>query len=275
MVVGDLALSPPKESGSRIAVARGQLSSGRLRASRSHLVRRGRARAPEPTSALPPPSAEDQCRASGRTRGSVPPRCSRQNGCFTFAPRRAPCRRDPYTTRASYEDAPSSTSSSSPSAHGTCSTSCLTSLRASPPAPGARTWVVENASRTERPSMVRSGFPRWSSSIRPTNLGFAAANNLAIRRGRRSIRARAQPGYPRDEGVLTITSGSWRRTRRSASGAAASCRGRHIRPRLPAIVPDAAGSAGALHGHRSSAIALRPARPVPRALGRAAGRSTP
>ena len=61
---------------------------------------------------------------------------------------------------------------------------CLISLRAHPPTDGARIWVVDNASRDGTPKMVRAEFPEVELVAADTNLGFAAANNLAIRRGR-------------------------------------------------------------------------------------------
>ena len=77
--------------------------------------------------------------------------------------------------------------------------SCLISLGAHPPERGARIWVVDNASQDGTPEMVRSEFPEVELIDSETNLGFSAANNLAIRRGR-PVRAGAQPGYPRDGG---------------------------------------------------------------------------
>lgn len=61
---------------------------------------------------------------------------------------------------------------------------CLTSLRAHSPAGGAKVWVVDNASRDGTVQMVREEFPEVELIDSPTNLGFAAANNLAIVRGR-------------------------------------------------------------------------------------------
>ena len=60
---------------------------------------------------------------------------------------------------------------------------CLTALRTHPAARGARTWVVDNASQDGTADMVRSRFPEVELIVSPHNLGFAAANNLAIRRG--------------------------------------------------------------------------------------------
>ena len=60
---------------------------------------------------------------------------------------------------------------------------CLTALRAHPAAGGTRTWVVDNASQDGTADMVRSRFPDVELIVSPHNLGFAVANNLAIRRG--------------------------------------------------------------------------------------------
>jgi N-acetylglucosaminyl-diphospho-decaprenol L-rhamnosyltransferase len=60
---------------------------------------------------------------------------------------------------------------------------CLASLRAFPPRSGARIWVVDNASLDGTSEMVRSQFPEVELVVADTNLGFAAANNLAIRLG--------------------------------------------------------------------------------------------
>ncbi len=62
--------------------------------------------------------------------------------------------------------------------------SCLASLRAHPPNGGVRIWVVDNASQDGTREMVRSEFPEVELVASETNLGFAVANNLVIRRGR-------------------------------------------------------------------------------------------
>jgi N-acetylglucosaminyl-diphospho-decaprenol L-rhamnosyltransferase len=61
---------------------------------------------------------------------------------------------------------------------------CLVSLRAHPPAGGANVWVVDNASRDGTAEMTRAEFPEVELIASHTNLGFAAATNLAIRRSR-------------------------------------------------------------------------------------------
>jgi hypothetical protein len=61
---------------------------------------------------------------------------------------------------------------------------CLTSLQEDSPRGGIRVWVVDNASADGTAAMVESAFPEVELIASDTNLGFAAANNLAIRRGR-------------------------------------------------------------------------------------------
>ncbi len=61
---------------------------------------------------------------------------------------------------------------------------CLQSLRAHPPSGGARIWVVDNDSKDGTPEMVSSGFTEVELVASDTNLGFGAANNLVIGRGR-------------------------------------------------------------------------------------------
>jgi len=80
--------------------------------------------------------------------------------------------------------------------------SCLTSLRAYPPASGARVWVVENASRDGTSEMVRSEFPEAELIVSETNLGFSTANNLAIRRGRAPYVLALNPDTRVTEGAL-------------------------------------------------------------------------
>jgi N-acetylglucosaminyl-diphospho-decaprenol L-rhamnosyltransferase len=60
---------------------------------------------------------------------------------------------------------------------------CLTSLRTHGTKRGARIWVVDNASNDGTVEMVRSEFPEAELIASPSNLGFSAANNLAIVRG--------------------------------------------------------------------------------------------
>ena len=61
--------------------------------------------------------------------------------------------------------------------------SCLTSLREHGPRHGARVWVVDNGSSDGTVELVRAEFPDVELIASRTNLGFAQANNAAIRRG--------------------------------------------------------------------------------------------
>jgi GT2 family glycosyltransferase len=58
---------------------------------------------------------------------------------------------------------------------------CLASLRAAPPRVTHEITVVDNASTDATVALVRSQFPGTRMIVAPRNLGFAAANNLAIR----------------------------------------------------------------------------------------------
>jgi N-acetylglucosaminyl-diphospho-decaprenol L-rhamnosyltransferase len=60
---------------------------------------------------------------------------------------------------------------------------CLASLREHGPKAGARIWVVDNASGDGTAEMVCSDFAEVELIALDENLGFARANNLAIRRG--------------------------------------------------------------------------------------------
>ena len=60
---------------------------------------------------------------------------------------------------------------------------CLASLREHPPSGGANVWVVDNDSRDGTAMMTRAEFPQVALIASHTNLGFAAATNLAIRLG--------------------------------------------------------------------------------------------
>jgi N-acetylglucosaminyl-diphospho-decaprenol L-rhamnosyltransferase len=60
---------------------------------------------------------------------------------------------------------------------------CLTSLRQHPAGRGTHVFVVDNASNDGTPDMVRREFPEVDLIALAENTGFAAANNLAIRRG--------------------------------------------------------------------------------------------
>ena len=80
--------------------------------------------------------------------------------------------------------------------------SCLLSLRAYPPASGARVWVVDNASGDGTTEMVRAEFPEVELLASKANLGFSAANNLAIRRGRAPYVLALNPDTRLTEGAL-------------------------------------------------------------------------
>jgi GT2 family glycosyltransferase len=60
---------------------------------------------------------------------------------------------------------------------------CLASLREYAPHVPTRTFVVDNGSTDATAGMVRAEFPDVELHVADANLGFAAANNLAIRRG--------------------------------------------------------------------------------------------
>jgi hypothetical protein len=60
---------------------------------------------------------------------------------------------------------------------------CLTSLRAATSAVERRVVVVDNASSDGTPEVVRNEFPEVRLISLRENIGFAAANNLAIRQG--------------------------------------------------------------------------------------------
>jgi N-acetylglucosaminyl-diphospho-decaprenol L-rhamnosyltransferase len=60
---------------------------------------------------------------------------------------------------------------------------CLSSLARFPAREGVRTWVVDNGSCDGTAEMVATAFPDVELIELESNLGFAAANNLAIRRG--------------------------------------------------------------------------------------------
>jgi hypothetical protein len=60
---------------------------------------------------------------------------------------------------------------------------CLLSIRAHPPTGGATVWVVENGSRDGTAEVIRAEFPEVELIEPRANLGFAVANNMAIRRG--------------------------------------------------------------------------------------------
>jgi N-acetylglucosaminyl-diphospho-decaprenol L-rhamnosyltransferase len=60
---------------------------------------------------------------------------------------------------------------------------CLLSIRAHAREGGATVWLVENGSRDGTAEMIRAEFPEVELIESQANLGFAVANNMAIRRG--------------------------------------------------------------------------------------------
>ena len=58
---------------------------------------------------------------------------------------------------------------------------CLTALSASPPRRLGRIFVVDNASSDGSPDAVRRGWPQVRILVLDRNVGFGAANNIAIR----------------------------------------------------------------------------------------------
>jgi GT2 family glycosyltransferase len=79
---------------------------------------------------------------------------------------------------------------------------CLDSLRAFPPAGGARIWLVDNASRDGTVEMVKEEFPEVELIASDENLGFSKANNLAILRGRAPYVLALNPDTLMTEGAL-------------------------------------------------------------------------
>jgi GT2 family glycosyltransferase len=61
---------------------------------------------------------------------------------------------------------------------------CLEALRAHPASAGMRVHVVDNASGDGTAEMVRRDFAEVELTVSPRNLGFGAANNIAIAAGR-------------------------------------------------------------------------------------------
>jgi hypothetical protein len=58
---------------------------------------------------------------------------------------------------------------------------CLNSILANPPTSSSEIWVVDNASSDDSPRMVREKFPQVHLVENRENVGFARANNQAIR----------------------------------------------------------------------------------------------
>jgi len=79
---------------------------------------------------------------------------------------------------------------------------CLESLRTYPASGGVRTLVVDNASGDGTVELVRREFPEVEVIAADRNLGFSAASNLAIRRGRAPYVLALNPDTRLRPGVL-------------------------------------------------------------------------
>ena len=79
---------------------------------------------------------------------------------------------------------------------------CLDSLRAHPPAGGARIVVVDNDSADGTVEMVRSSYPEVELHASTRNLGFAAATNRGARAGRAPYLLALNPDTAVTEGAL-------------------------------------------------------------------------
>ena len=101
--------------------------------------------------------------------------------------------------------------------------------------------VVDNASGDGTAEIVAHEFPEVSLTASAANLGFAAASNIGIRAGARAVRARAStrtPGSPREPSTACSTLME-ERTELGISGCRLVLRDGTLRPRSPALVPDA------------------------------------
>lgn len=78
----------------------------------------------------------------------------------------------------------------------------MTSLREHPAEASARFWVVDNASRDGTEEMIRAEFPEVELHASDANLGFAAANNLAIAEGTAPYVLALNPDTRMKAGVL-------------------------------------------------------------------------
>jgi N-acetylglucosaminyl-diphospho-decaprenol L-rhamnosyltransferase len=79
---------------------------------------------------------------------------------------------------------------------------CLESVRAHPASGGLRTFVVDNASADGTVEMVERDFAEVELIAAESNLGFSAANNLAIQRGRAPYVLALNPDTRLRAGVL-------------------------------------------------------------------------
>lgn len=81
---------------------------------------------------------------------------------------------------------------------------CLRSLQAHPPARGLNTSVIDNASRDGTATIVRHEFPDVRLIELGENVGFAAANNLALRESRAEYALVLNPDTEVAEGTLDV-----------------------------------------------------------------------
>ena len=79
---------------------------------------------------------------------------------------------------------------------------CLASLRDHPAGMPARVHVVDNASRDGTAEMVAAEFPEVELTVNAENLGFSAANNIALRRSDADYLLVLNPDTRLTEGAL-------------------------------------------------------------------------
>ncbi len=79
---------------------------------------------------------------------------------------------------------------------------CLTSLRDHPAGVATRIHVVDNASGDGTAEMVAAEFPEVELTVNPENLGFSAANNIALRRPQADYVLVLNPDTRLTEGTL-------------------------------------------------------------------------
>jgi N-acetylglucosaminyl-diphospho-decaprenol L-rhamnosyltransferase len=79
---------------------------------------------------------------------------------------------------------------------------CLQSLRDNPPDRPMSVHVVDNASGDGTAEMVAREFGEFTLTVNPSNLGFSAANNLAIRAGEAPYMLALNPDTRVTEGAL-------------------------------------------------------------------------
>jgi N-acetylglucosaminyl-diphospho-decaprenol L-rhamnosyltransferase len=94
---------------------------------------------------------------------------------------------------------------------------CLSSLFAAPPASLGRVFVVDNASTDASVAAIRSDWPAVDVIALDRNLGFGAANNVALRRAASPLVLLLNPDTVMSKGALDQLAG-----RMAATGAAAA-----------------------------------------------------